>query len=137
MNYDISVDEIVADIIDAKRFLVVEESVDEYLLAEKDIMTEATTTADKMVDLHIDANVDDESQYLEDDEEVNAFLDSHIEEDIEGEGDLFQNTIEELNDDEELIEDVEDVITDYDDLEDLLDDDDIDSLMDASHEYKY
>lgn len=137
MNYNISVDEIVADIIDSKRFLVVEESVDEYLLAEKDIMTEATTTADKMVDLHIDANVDDESQYLEDDEEVNAFLDSHIEEDIEGEGDLFQNTIEELNDDEELIEDVEDVITDYDDLEDLLDDDDIDSLMDASHEYKY
>lgn len=137
MNYNISVDEIVADIIDSKRFLVVEESVDEYLLAEKDIMTEVTTTADKMVDLHIDANVDDESQYLEDDEEVNAFLDSHIEEDIEGEGDLFQNTIEELNDDEELIEDVEDVITDYDDLEDLLDDDDIDSLMDASHEYKY
>lgn len=137
MNYNISVDEIVADIIDSKRFLVVEESVDEYLLAEKDIMTEATTTADKMVDLHIDAKVDDESQYLEDDEEVNAFLDSHIEEDIEGEGDLFQNTIEELNDDEELIEDVEDVITDYDDLEDLLDDDDIDSLMDASHEYKY
>lgn len=137
MNYNISVDEIVADIIDSKRFLVVEESVDEYLLAEKDIMTEATTTADKMVDLHIDANVDDESQYLEDDEEVNAFLDSHIEEDIEGEEDLFQNTIEELNDDEELIEDVEDVITDYDDLEDLLDDDDIDSLMDASHEYKY
>lgn len=137
MNYNISVDEIVADIIDSKRFLVVEESVDEYLLAEKDIMTEATTIADKMVDLHIDANVDDESQYLEDDEEVNAFLDSHIDEDIEGEGDLFQDTIEELNDDENLIEDVEDVITDYDDLEDLLDDDDIDSLMDASHEYKY
>ncbi len=137
MNYNISVDEIVADIIDSKRFLVVEESVDEYLLAEKDIMTEATTTADKMVDLHIDANVDNESQYLEDDEEVNAFLDSHIEEDIEGEEDLFQDTIEELNDDEDLIEDVEDVITDYDDLEDLLDDDDIDSLMDASHEYKY
>lgn len=137
MNYDISVDEIVADIIDAKRFLVVEESVDEYLLAEKDIMTEATTAADKMVDLHIDAKVDDESQYLEDDEEVNAFLDSHIQEDIEGEEDLFQDTIEELNDDEDLIEDVEDVITDYDDLEDLLDDDDIDSLMDTSHEYKY
>lgn len=137
MNYNISVDEIVADIIDSKRFLVVEESVDEYLLAEKDIMTEATTTADKMVDLHIDANVDDESQYLEDDEEVNAFLDSHIDEDIEGEEDLFQDTIEELNDDEEFIEDIEDVITDYDDLEELLDDDDIDSLMDASHEYKY
>lgn len=137
MNYNISVDEIVADIIDSKRFLVVEESVDEYLLAEKDIMTEATTTADKMVDLHIDANVDEESQYLEDDEEVNAFLDSHIEEDIEGEEDLFQDTIEELNDDEEFIEDIEDVITDYDDLEELLDDDDIDSLIDASHEYKY
>lgn len=137
MNYNVSVDEIVADIIDSKRFLVVEESVDEYLLAEKDIMTEATTTADKMVDLHIDANVDDESQYLEDDEEVNAFLDSHIDEDIEGEEDLFQDTIEELNDDEEFIEDIEDVITDYDDLEELLDDDDIDSLMDASHEYKY
>ena len=87
------VDPIIADIINAQRDLIVEDAVDEWLLAEQDILTEATTAADKMVDLHIDAGMDDESQYLEDDEEVNALLDEEITEDIEGEDDVFQSSV--------------------------------------------
>ena len=40
--YDMSVDEIIADVMNAGRDLIVEDAVDEYLLAEKDILTEAT-----------------------------------------------------------------------------------------------
>lgn len=137
MSYDVSVDEMVVDIMDSKRLLIVEEAVDEYLLAERDIMIEATTAADKMADLSIDAGYDDDSQFLEDDEEVNAFVDSVITDDIEGEEDIFQDTIGECDEDDEMIEDVEDVLTDYEDLDELLEDDDIDSLIDGNNDYDY
>lgn len=137
MSYDVSVDEMVVDIMDSKRLLIVEEAVDEYLLAERDIMIEATTAADKMADLSIDAGYDDDSQFLEDDEEVNAFVDSVITDDIEGEEDIFQDTIDECDEDDEMIEDVEDVLTDYEDLDELLEDDDIDSLIDGNNDYDY
>lgn len=137
MSYDVSVDEMVVDIMDSKRLLIVEEAVDEYLLAERDIMIEATTAADKMADLSIDAGYDDDSQFLEDDEEVNAFVDSAITDDIEGEEDIFQDTIGECDEDDEMIEDVEDVLTDYEDLDELLEDDDIDSLVDGDNDYDY
>lgn len=119
--YDMSVDEIIANIMNAGRDLIVEDAVDEYLLAERDIMIEATTAADKMVDLSIDSGFDDESQYLEDDEEINAMLDEDIAEDIPGEDDIFQNTIDELNEDEDMIEDIEDILCPYDDLDALID----------------
>lgn len=119
--YDMSVDEIIADVMNAGRDLIVEDAVDEYLLAEKDILTEATTAADKMVDLSIDAGFDDESQYLEDNEEINAMLDEEITEDIPGEDDIFQDTIDELNEDEDMIEDIEDILCPYDDLDALID----------------
>ena len=137
MSYDVSVDEMVVDIMDSKRLLIVEEAVDEYLLAERDIMIEATTAADKMADLSIDAGYNDDSQFLEDDEEVNAFVDSAITDDIEGEEDIFQDTIDECDEDDEMIEDVEDVLTDYEDLDELLEDDDIDSLVDGDNDYDY
>ena len=137
MNCNVSVDEMVVDIMDSKRLLIVEEAVDEYLLAERDIMIEATTAADKMADLSIDAGYDDDSQFLEDDEEVNAFVDSVITDDIEGEEDIFQDTIGECDEDDEMIEDVEDVLTDYEDLDELLEDDDIDSLVDGDNDYDY
>ena len=137
MSYDVSVDEMVVDIMDSKRLLIVEEAVDEYLLAERDIMIEATTAADKMADLSIDAGYDDDSQFLEDDEEVNAFVDSVITDDIEGEEDIFQDTIGECDEDDEMIEDVEDVLTDYEDLDELLEDDNIDSLIDGDNDYDY
>ena len=137
MNCNVSVDEMVVDIMDSKRLLIVEEAVDEYLLAERDIMIEATTAADKMADLSIDAGYDDDSQFLEDDEEVNAFVDSVITDDIEGEEDIFQDTIGECDEDDEMIEDVEDVLTDYEDLDELLEDDDIDSLIYGDEDYDY
>ena len=137
MSYDVSVDEMVVDIMDSKRLLIVEEAVDEYLLAERDIMIEATTAADKMADLSIDAGYDDDSQFLEDDEEVNTFVDSVITDDIEGEEDIFQDTIGECDEDDEMIEDVEDVLTDYEDLDELLEDDDVDSLIDGDNDYDY
>ena len=137
MKCNVSVDEMVVDIMDSKRLLIVEEAVDEYLLAERDIMIEATTAADKMADLSIDAGYDDDSQFLEDDEEVNAFVDSVITDDIEGEEDIFQDTIGECDEDDEMIEDVEDVLTDYEDLDELLEDDDIDSLIDGDNDYDY
>lgn len=137
MNCNVSVDEMVVDIMDSKRLLIVEEAVDEYLLAERDIMIEATTAADKMADLSIDAGYDDDSQFLEDDEEVNAFVDSAITDDIEGEEDIFQDTIGECDEDDEMIEDVEDVLTDYEDLDELLEDDDIDSLIYGDEDYDY
>ena len=137
MSYDVSVDEMVVDIMDSKRLLIVEEAVDEYLLAERDIMIEATTAADKMADLSIDAGYDDDSQFLEDDEEVNAFVDSAITDDIEGEEDIFQDTIDECDEDDDMIEDIEDVLTDYEDLDELLEDDDIDSLIYGDEDYDY
>ena len=127
MFRDVTVDEIITDVMDAGRDLMVENAVDEYLLAERDIMTEATTTADKMVDLSVDAGYDDESQYLEDDEEINALLDEEIIEDIDGEEDIFQDTIDELNEeDEDMIEDIEDILCPYDDLDALIDGESID-----------
>lgn len=135
-----SVDEIIEDIMNAQRDLVVENAVDEYMLAEIDIMTEATTAADKMVDLAIDSGYDDESQYLEDDEEVNEFIDASITGDIEGEDDLFQDTLDDCDfyDDDEVIEDVEDVLCPYDDIEALMDDgDDLDSLIDGDIDVDY
>lgn len=137
MNCNVSVDEMVVDIMDSKRLLIVEEAVDEYLLAERDIMIEATTAADKMADLSIDAGYDDDSQFLEDDEEVNAFVDSAITDDIEGEEDIFQDTIDECDEDDDIIEDIEDVLTDYEDLDELLEDDDINSLIDGDEDYGY
>lgn len=137
MNCNVSVDEMVVDIMDSKRLLIVEEAVDEYLLAERDIMIEATTAADKMADLSIDAGYDDDSQFLEDDEEVNAFVDSAITDDIEGEEDIFQDTIDECDEDDDMIEDIEDVLTDYEDLDELLEDDDINSLIDGDEDYDY
>ena len=47
----VSVDEIIEDVLNAQRDLVVENAVDEWILAERDILTEATTSADKMADL--------------------------------------------------------------------------------------
>lgn len=135
-----SVDEIIEDVMNAQRDLVVENAVDEWLLAEKDILTEATTAADKMADLEIDSGYDDETQFLEDDEEVNAFIDAEITEDIEGEGDLFQDTLDDcgIDDEDDLIEDVEDVLCPYEDLEALIDDgDDIDSLIDGDIDIDY
>lgn len=132
-----TVDEIMEDVMNASRDLIVEEAVDEYLLAEKDILSEATTAVDRMLDIAIDEAYDEESQYLEDDEEINAMLDEEITEDIEGEEDIFQDTIDECDDGEDMIEDIEDVITDYEDLDSLLDDDDIDSLIGDDPEYNY
>lgn len=132
MNINSSVDEIMSDIINAKRDMIVEDAVDEYLLAERDIMTEATTTANKMVDITIDN--DDDSQYLEDDEEVNEFIDSHID-NISVEGEEFQDTLDEygLDEDDSVIEDLGEIIDEdlpYDDLESMIDDgNDIDYLI--------
>jgi hypothetical protein len=137
----LAVDEMMADIMDAQRMLIVEDAVDEYLLAEKDILTEATTAADKMADLEIDSGYDDESQFLEDDEEVNEFIDAVITDDIAGEDDLFQDTLDDCDfyDDDEVIEDVEDVLCPYDDIEALMDDEDIDidSLIDGDIDVNY
>jgi hypothetical protein len=127
MTRDVSVDEIIEDVMNANRDLIVEEAVDEYLLAEKDILMEATTAADKMVDLSIDADYDDESQYLEDDEEVNAFIDDYITDDIEDEEDIFQDTIDECDEGEDFVDDIEDV-TDFEDLESFFDEDDLNVL---------
>lgn len=137
----VSVDEMMADIIDAQRLLIVEDAVDEWLLAEKDILTEAVTAADRMADLEIDAKYDDDTQFLEDDEEVNAFIDAVITDDIAGEDDLFQDTLDdcEFYDDDEVIEDVEDVLCPYEDIEALCDDDTdyIDSLIDGDIDIDY
>lgn len=131
MNINPSVDEIMSDIINSKRDMIVEDAVDEYLLAERDIMIEATTTANKMVDIAID---NDDSQYIEDDEEVNEFIDSHID-NISIEGEEFQDTLDEfgLDEDDSVIEDLGEIIDEdlpYDDLESMIDDgNDIDYLM--------
>lgn len=136
MINNVSVDEIIEDVMNASRDLIVEKAVDEYLLAERDILTEATTAADKMADLEIDAGYSDDYEFLEDDEEVNAFIDSVITDDIEGEEDIFQDTIDENNEGEEFSEDVEDE-TDYEDLESYFEDDTIDSLISGTDEYDY
>ena len=134
----VSVDQIMEEVLNAQRNLIVENAVDEYLLAEKDIMTEATTAADKMADLEIDAGYDDEAQFLEDDEDVNAFIDAEITEDID-EDDLFQDTLDDcgIEDEDDLVEDIEDVLCPYDDIEALMDDDDIDSLLDGDIDIDY
>lgn len=132
--YDVSVDEIIADVMNASRDLIVENAVDEYLLAEKDILTEATTAADKMCDLAIDANYDDESQFLEDDEEVNAFIDDYITDDIPDEEDIFQDTLDECDGD--FDGDIEDE-TDFEDLDSYFEGDELDSLIEDDPEYDY
>ena len=131
MNINPSVDEIMSDIINSKRDMIVEDAVDEYLLAERDIMIEATTTANKMVDIAID---NDDSQYIEDDEEVNEFIDSHID-NISIEGEEFQDTLDEfgLDEDDSVIENLGEILDEdlpYDDLESMIDDgNDIDYLI--------
>lgn len=119
-NNEITVDEITADIINADRDYLVEKAVDEFLAAERDIMSEATTTSDKMIDLYIE----DTPEEIE----IKDFLDESIDEDIEGEDDLFQDTMEEegLYDNEDFIEDIDDVI----DPDEFLDNDYIDDLID-------
>lgn len=131
MNINPSVDEIMSDIINSKRDMIVEDAVDEYLLAERDIMIEATTTANKMVDIAIDK---DDSQYIEDDEEVNEFIDSHID-NISIEGEEFQDTLDEfgLDEDDSVIENLGEILDEdlpYDDLESMIDDgNDIDYII--------
>lgn len=136
----VSVDEIIEDVLNAQRDLVVENAVDEWILAERDILTEATTSADKMADLEIDSGYDYETQFLEDDEDINAFIDAEITDNIEGEDDLFQDTLDDcgIDNEDDLIEDVEDVLCPYDDLESLVSDgDDIDSLIDGDIDINY
>lgn len=134
MNINPSVDEIMSDIINSKRDMIVEDAVDEYLLAEKDIMIEATTAANRMVDIAIDK---DDSQYIEDiedDEEVNEFIDSHID-NISVEGEEFQDTLDEfgLDEDDSVIENLGEILDEdlpYDDLESMIDDgNDIDYII--------
>lgn len=131
MNINPSVDEIMSDIINSKRDMIVEDAVDEYLLAEKDIMIEATTAANRMVDIAIDK---DDSQYIEDDEEVNEFIDSHID-NISIEGEEFQDTLDEfgLDEDDSVIENLGEILDEdlpYDDLESMIDDgNDIDYII--------
>lgn len=139
LTTEATVDEIIKDVLDSRRYLMVEDAVDEIILAERDILTEATTTADKMVDLSIDADYDDESNYLDEDHELNDFLDSHIDEFIAGEDDLFQDTLDDCDFyDEDIIEDVEDVLCPYDDIEALLDDGiDIDSMIENDPDTDY
>lgn len=132
------VDEIIADVLNAQHDLIVEDAVDEYLLAEKDILTEAVTAADRIADLEIDSKYSEDTKFLEDDDpekiEIDAFIDASITDDID-EDDLFQDTLDDCDfyDDDEVIEDVEDVLCPYDDIEALCDDeyDFLDSLIDG------
>lgn len=135
----VSVDEIMADILNAQRNLIVEDAVDEYILAEKDILTEAVTAADRIADLEIDSQYKSDTKFLEDNDpekiEIDAFIDASITDDVNGEDDLFQDTLDDCDfyDDDEVIEDVEDVLCPYDDIEALCDDeyDYLDSLIDG------
>lgn len=133
----VTVDEIIVDVMNSQRDYTLECAVDEYLLAEKSLLREATTSVGRTVDLHTDGEYDEESQYLEDDEEINAMLDEDITEDIEGEEDIFQDTIGETDDDD-LFEDcdVEDE-TDFEDIDDYFEADEIDSLIDGDDEFDY
>ena len=132
------VDEIIADVLNAQHDLIVEDAVDEYLLAEKDILTEAVTAADRIADLEIDSKYSEDTKFLEDDDpekiEIDAFIDASITDDID-EDDLFQDTLDDCDfyDDDEVIEDVEDVLCPYEDIEALCDDeyDYLDSLIDG------
>lgn len=132
------VDEIIADVLNAQHDLIVEDAVDEYLLAEKDILTEAVTAADRIADLEIDSKYSEDTKFLEDNDpekiEIDAFIDASITDDID-EDDLFQDTLDDYDfyDDDEVIEDVEDVLCPYEDIEALCDDeyDYLDSLIDG------
>lgn len=135
----VSVDEIMADILNAQRNLIVEDAVDEYILAEKDILTEAVTAADRIADLEIDSQYKSDTKFLEDNDpekiEIDSFIDASITDDVNGEDDLFQDTLDDCDfyDDDEVIEDVEDVLCPYEDIEALCDDeyDYLDSLIDG------
>jgi hypothetical protein len=135
----VSVDEIMADILNAQRNLIVEDAVDEYILAEKDILTEAVTAADRIADLEIDSQYKSDTKFLEDNDpekiEIDAFIDASITDDVNREDDLFQDTLDDCDfyDDDEVIEDVEDVLCPYEDIEALCDDeyDYLDSLIDG------
>lgn len=120
MTQSVCVNEMMADVLDGQRCYLVEKAVDEYLAAEQDLLSEATTAADKMVDLAIEDTPEDI--------EIDDFIDSYIEEDIEGEDDLLQDTMEEegLYDKKDLVEDIEDVV----DPDEFLDNDCIDELID-------
>ena len=138
------VDEIIADVLNAQHDLIVEDAVDEYLLAEKDILTEAVTAADRIADLEIDSKYSEDTKFLEDDDpekiEIDAFIDASITDDID-EDDLFQDTLDDCDfyDDDEVIEDVEDVLCPYDDIEALCDDeyDFLDSLIDGDPDVNF
>lgn len=47
-------DQYIKDVIDGRHFLIVERAADEYIQAEKEILTESTTTVDSFVDGIID-----------------------------------------------------------------------------------
>lgn len=134
------VDEIMADVVNGQHFFIVENAVDEYMIAEKDVLTEAYTVADKMVDLEIDAKYDDETKFLDDNDpekiEIDAFIDASIPSNDElDDDDIYQDTLDECDfySDDDVIEDVEDVLCPYDDIEALCDDENnmIDSLIDG------
>lgn len=141
----VSVDEIMADILNAQRNLIVEDAVDEYILAEKDILTEAVTAADRIADLEIDSQYKSDTKFLEDNDpekiEIDSFIDASITDDVNGEDDLFQDTLDDCDfyDDDEVIEDVEDVLCPYEDIEALCDDeyDYLDSLIDGDSDTNF
>ncbi len=122
-NRNVTIDEIIQDVIDSQRDLTLEKAVDEYLLAERDLLIESHTCSDSMIDLSVEEDIEDA--------EIDAFIDASITEDIEGEDNLFEDTLDDCNfyDENDVIEDVEDVLCPYDDIEALLDDDEIDYLI--------
>ena len=73
-------DEIIKDIIDSKRDYIIEFAVDEYLAAEASLITEANTSADRMVDIYLDADVNKEE--IEDEEYFNDTMDGEFDDEI-------------------------------------------------------
>ena len=106
----ITLDEIIKDIIDSKRDYIIEFAVDEYLAAEASLITEANTSADRMVDIYLDADVNKE--------EINAMLDEEITDDIEDE-EYFNDTMDGEFDDEIPLSDPDNMA--YDDIDEFID----------------
>ena len=106
----ITSDEIIKDIIDSKRDYIIEFAVDEYLAAEASLITEANTSADRMVDIYLDADVNKE--------EINAMLDEEITDDIEDE-EYFNDTMDGEFDDEIPLSDPDNMA--YDDIDEFID----------------
>lgn len=103
-------DEIIKDIIDSKRDYIIEFAVDEYLAAEASLITEANTSADRMVDIYLDADVNKE--------EINGMLDEEITDDIEDE-EYFNDTMDGEFDDEIPLSDPDNMA--YDDIDEFID----------------